>query len=65
MAAAGVAVTSTAPDCQVIELSASFSSTPAKILPAQNYQQRDYSDIERQVMESQAREMDEFLKGAG
>ena len=38
---------------------------PAKILPAQNYQQRDYSDIERQIMESQAREMDEFLKGAG
>lgn len=36
-----------------------------KIFPAQNFQQRDYSDVDRELMDNLAREMAEFQKGAG
>ena len=32
---------------------------------AQDYDQRDYSDIDKELMEEQEREMEEFMKGAG
>ena len=38
---------------------------PVKVLPAQDFTQRDYSDVNEQIMNDLAREMAEFQKGAG
>ena len=36
-----------------------------KVLPAQDFKQRDYSEVDEQMMNDLAREMAEFQKGAG
>lgn len=39
---------------------------PGKIVSAQAYSQRDYADVQKELMEEQAREMEQFmLRGAG
>ena len=41
------------------------SINPAKVVAAQNFQQRDYSDVPGQMVDELAQEMKEFQKGAG
>lgn len=36
-----------------------------KVLPAQDFQQRDYSDVDDEIMSSLAKEVKQFSKGAG
>ena len=36
-----------------------------KVLPAQDFQQRDYSDVDDEIMSSLAKEVEQFSKGAG
>ena len=38
---------------------------PVKVLPAQNFPQRDYKDVNEQIMSDLAAEVAEFNKGAG
>ena len=38
---------------------------PVKVMPAQNFAQRDYSGVDQELADELGREMAEFMKGAG
>jgi hypothetical protein len=46
-------------------LKGSGKRKPVKVLPAQDFPQRDYSGIDEDIMSNLARNIAEFQKGAG
>lgn len=43
----------------------SYNKSSVKVVPAQNFPQRDYSDVDSQMLDELSAEMDAFRKGAG